>query len=1099
MLLWVFTGLLLLAAFPAHAARITTLDLRPGPEATFLVLQGDAPFKFQLDLAGPQDIEISLPSSSLRADLPTPGANSLVSSIRQSNSGGNLILRVRTSRPGVTILPMYDAATRRLSIELGGQPGEVVDLPQATPQTVRPTTGVSAAKVPVDQAAEAQVTATPQPPRQNELMPAQEKPVPNIKAIRVANKPSYTRVVVQGDAPVEAQYEQEGRIGWLRLERGGLISGAVFDETEKRIRSIGVIRRKPLLLRIEFDDPPQRHRLFYAIGGRAAVLDVDMGAQEMAAAEADSHRLTPRQEQEQPQASVARGAISWPDQGETAGPVAVATMPTPEREEAQATAETAPVAPKPTATPRPSQRFAERAAQLVNQTPVYSVVARVNNREPYVARGAIPSVHTPPVLAHPRTPSPAATAQATPQSPEQIIDIVRQARENARSLQEAAPPTPTLSPEEMAKQQETEQKNQLIANLMRRGNSALEGREYNQAYITFEEVFKRFPESPEAAEAAYRLADAFYYLHERDMPMVFNEVMYNYQRAIDIFPDSDQVPWALLMMGRASMLAEEPFRGMGYFEIVIQDYPKSEYVPLAMVDRGRSYERQGKFGLAIDQYKQVLDKYPDSRYRVDAQWGLAQGYFGQARYRAAADVLMAMAKENPQMYLSDPELLYYIGEAEFQLGNYEKARYYFLWALNIRPDMRDGDIIMTRVGDSYGYQGHHRAAREIYAQVLDVYPDTDGAIVSRIRLAESPEKDTEHPWDIFQVKADVDAYRTYKEISDKYTNREVGQMAKVKLAVYFYKKKRFAKAIDILEKLLQLHPNTSYGAEVDYTLNLAVIGYLEELKSQGKPLELMDAYLRNRVLLKRPNSNEMLLLLAWAYGKANLYDRAAGLYRVLAGRGVVDPNVWLAWAVNLYKNGEYGEAAETLSETDFPALSPEDQIIAKSLYGKALARTGEHEKSAKVLTNLLKKSPNHNGAAGDYRALGQSLVQLKRYKEALTAFERANSLLEQQSGEAAQLERFMVAMDSGAAARLLGDKKRSILQYATAEGLALSADDKAQARYELAKAYQRDKQTKPMVQVLKDLVEMQKKPWSDMAKGLLDGLDLSKRMVEIGK
>lgn len=1107
MLLWAMSGLLLFVAASAQAARITAVDVRPGTEATFLVLQGDAPFKFQLDLAGPQDIEVALPGSSLTADLPQSGNLGLIRSVSGNQSNGNLVLRLRTTRPGVTILPMYDAATRRLSIELGGRPGQAVDLGQPEPTVVKSATGsaVIAEKVPLDAVERPQITKDekrakaepPDEPRKNELMPVQEKPVPNIKAVRVASKPTYTRLVVQGDAPVEARYEQEGRIGWLHLERGGLVPETVFDEADDRIRSIGVIRRKPLLLRIEFNDEPERHRLFYAIGGRAAVLDVDMGSAQ--AAVAPKPRKMPQRRDEQPQGSIARGTILQPETG-SQGSVVAAPMPTPPGVQTVTPAISAEPKPTAEATPRPSQRFADRAARLVRETPVYAVAAQVSSREPYVARGAIPSVHTPPSLAHPRTPKTTPAVRITPPAEQrQVIDNVRQAKEDARSREETAQAEPTLSPVEMANQKKEEQNNQLIQRLMNRGKAALEGRDFNQAYITFDEVFKRFPDSPEAEESAYRIADAFYYLHERDMPMVFNDVMFNYQRAIDLYPKSDQVPWALLMMGRASMLVDEPFRGMGYFEIVAQDYPDSEYVPLAMVDRGRSYERQGKFGLATSQYQQVLAKYPDSRYRVDAQWGLAQAYFGQARYRAAADVLVQMTKENPEMYLQDPELLYYIGEAEFQLGNYEKARFYFLWALNIRPDMREGDIILTRVGDSYGYQGHYRAAREIYAQVMDVYPDTDGSLVSRIRLAESPEKDTAHPWDIFQVKADVDAYRTYKEISDKYANREVGQLAKVKLSVYFYKKKRFAKSIDILEKLLQIHPNTPFRGEVDYTLNLAVIGYLEKLKADGKPLDLMDAYLRNRVLLKRPNSNEMLKLLAWAYGESNLYDRAAGLYRVLAGRGVVDPKIWLAWSVNLYKNGDYQEAAETLAETDFASLKGQDLITAKSLYGKALQRMGDYKKSVDVLTDLLKKSPNHKDAASDYRALGRSLVELRRFKEALTSFERSSAILEQQPGEASQLERYMVAMDAGAAARLAGNKSLSILQYATAEGLAQGKEDKAQARYELAKAYHRAGKTKQMVDVLKDLVEMQSMPWSDMAKGLLDDIALTERLVEIGK
>ena len=189
--------LFLLAAAGSHAARITAVDIKPGPEATYLVLQGDAPFRFQLDLAGPRDIEISLPGSTLDADLPEKGQKGLIGTITGSRSNSTLILRLRTTQPGVTILPMYDAATRRLSVELGGQPGRAVEVPQpkATAERAGTAPAVAAEKVPLDRAAEPvtppaqqtpQAAKTEEKPRQNELMPAQEKPVPNIKAIRLA-------------------------------------------------------------------------------------------------------------------------------------------------------------------------------------------------------------------------------------------------------------------------------------------------------------------------------------------------------------------------------------------------------------------------------------------------------------------------------------------------------------------------------------------------------------------------------------------------------------------------------------------------------------------------------------------------------------------------------------------------------------------------------------------------------------------------------------------------------------------------------------------------------------------------------------------------
>ena len=376
------------------------------------------PSVFNWTSAGPRDIEISLPGSTLDADLPEKGQKGLIGTLTGSRSNGTLILRLRTTQPGVTILPMYDAATRRLSVELGGQPGRAVDVPQpkATAERSGPGPAVAAEKVPLDRAAEPVTPPVQQTPqaakteeklRQNELMPAQEKPVPNIKAIRLASKPTYTRLVVQGDAPVEAEYEQEGRIGWLRMQRGGLMPGAAFDEADGRVSSIGVIRRKPLLLRIEFKDEPQRHRLFYAIGGRAAVLDVDLGGPRPSPTP-DARQIPKRAEPEQP-GSVARGAIPQAPGPGTRSTATSAPMPTPPAEEVKPAPKATAAAmssamPTATATPRPSQRFADRAAQLVHETP------GVRGGGPGEQARALCGQGPDSIVAHPSGPGPAPDA-----------------------------------------------------------------------------------------------------------------------------------------------------------------------------------------------------------------------------------------------------------------------------------------------------------------------------------------------------------------------------------------------------------------------------------------------------------------------------------------------------------------------------------------------------------------------------------------------------------------------------------------------------------------------------------------------------------------
>ena len=190
--------------------------------------------------------------------------------------------------------------------------------------------------------------------------------------------------------------------------------GAAFDDADDRVSSIGVIRRKPLLLRIEFKDEPQRHRLFYAIGGRAAVLDVDLGGS-LPSPTPDARQIPQRAEPKQP-GSVARGAIPQAPGPETRPAATSAPMPTPARRRCEAPPPRPPPRPCRRQCPRPNPRNALPTGrpQLVHETPVYAVAAQVSRREPYVARGLIPSLHTPPALARPRTPKAPAGEQARP-------------------------------------------------------------------------------------------------------------------------------------------------------------------------------------------------------------------------------------------------------------------------------------------------------------------------------------------------------------------------------------------------------------------------------------------------------------------------------------------------------------------------------------------------------------------------------------------------------------------------------------------------------------------------------------------------------------
>ncbi len=1100
-----------------------------------LVLGADAPLDFQVELADPRTVILHLPGSRLDTPLPPTAGDPVIASIQVRPQPGGVALEIRTRAPGVTVLPLYQAAARRLTLELGG-PATLEKT--VSPDRARPKPAPKLAPKPAPKPA-------PEPAPQA-AAPARARPggpPPAVAGIRLGTHPGFTRLVLQADRIVFPSLEQRGRVLVLRLKRGLLLPGVKPPAPAGVVKALEIVKRSPLELRIQLARPLSGHRLFGLEGDSTAVLDLRPAstretppppraaplAPGAAPRQPDTQMLTrdlgslepnrlqqpapapsppapaPKVQQPAPPALVsrarvhekrARGVIPPPP------PTTGAPGPAPVKE-ARSKAEPPAPAKRP-APPGPPPR--RRPAPVSLDLPLVSR-ARVARERP-LARGKIPPVPPPSPLAHPRGKMPLPKDTGPPASPQEVIARIEKAQQEASR---ATGPASVELPKAPAGRQAGAaprrfpqatrlgplgRKEAEGRAVFERAKELLDRRRYQQAYLAFESFLKRFPKHPLAAEATFRAADAFFYLHERDILPVYPEVMEKYQRAVDLYPKSDQVPWAFLQMGKAAMLAQEPFRAQGYFQLVIEDYPKSEYVPLAMVSRARTYVAEGKWVRALEEFRAVSERFPDSRFRKDADWGQAQALFGLARYYRASLLLKDMDRRYPKLRLQEPELLYYIGEAEFQMKNYAQARSYFLWALNLMPDIRDNDIILTRVGDTYQFEKAYTAARVIYNQVVKLFPGTDGALVARIRLAESPQKDKNNPWDIFQVAPTTTAYETYREIAREYPNRPVGELAQLKLAVYYYKKKKYYRTIKALEELLRLHPRTNFKPEIEYTMNLAVLGLLDNLRAQGDALGLMDTYLRYRALLTRPNSNKILTMLAWAYERTGLSGRAAKLYQVLISRGLDKPAIYLGLASNLMQDRRWQEVVQALDPKVIAKFKGADAVEAQSMRGRALARLGRCRQASRVLSRLLGQTSEYPWAARDYFALGRCQSRLGNYKRALAAFSMAQDLMPDDTNP---LQRYLLHMEAGWAARKAGRPRQALQHFQTASTLARGKSDQAQALYEVAQSLRRLKRYRQVARSFQKLAKMQVSPWSQMAQRHLADMKLAPELAQVGK
>ena len=261
---------MLLLATCVQAAQVTKVGLMRNHTATRVVMKAGSPFEFQVDLADPQTIIIRLPGSEITAELPKVEGDPLLASLEKRSGAVGAELVVRTKAPGMTVLPFYEAASRTLTLEVGGAASVEVNVPDEAPKA-KP----AAAPKPAPQK-KAGPAPKPEAPKQQAapLAQAPEGPVPAVAGIRLGTHENYTRLVLDADRILEPTLAMEGKQLVLGLANGMLLPDAKMGTPDKRVRGLSVVKAKPLRVQLTLDRPLGRYKMFPLDDGRKVVLDI---------------------------------------------------------------------------------------------------------------------------------------------------------------------------------------------------------------------------------------------------------------------------------------------------------------------------------------------------------------------------------------------------------------------------------------------------------------------------------------------------------------------------------------------------------------------------------------------------------------------------------------------------------------------------------------------------------------------------------------------------------------------------------------------------------------------------------------------------------
>ncbi len=320
-------------------------------------------------------------------------------------------------------------------------------------------------------------------------------------------------------------------------------------------------------------------------------------------------------------------------------------------------------------------------------------------------------------------------------------------------------------------------------------NSLIMADNYKQAVDLLEPLLKDkdFPENMRE-ETLYTLASAKFQLYKDDLSTHYNEVTGAFDRAINFNPKSMRVPEGLLNLGLINMKVGNIPEAGAYFNILKKKYPDDDNIPYIEYYWGQYNFDKGDYRKAADRFQYLVQTYPDSKVVREASLGLANSLDHLGFEQQAYQIVDYIDKRWPRYYVESPEFLRLSGNIANKLDKFDKAKSDYWTFYNLTPDAPDMDIILARIGDIYLREKKPEAAKDVYSFTAKNYPDSQGGLVSNMRLAEEgiyDDPDMNQMFTVFDRPYNVRPVEIYTKIVKKFPKSALAPLAQLKLAMWY--------------------------------------------------------------------------------------------------------------------------------------------------------------------------------------------------------------------------------------------------------------------------------------------------------------------------
>jgi len=620
------------------------------------------------------------------------------------------------------------------------------------------------------------------------------------------------------------------------------------------------------------------------------------------------------------------------------------------------------------------------------------------------------------------------------------------------------------------------------------------------------EFIEKYPESKFIERAFFLLAECYRRLYADNLSEHIQEVTKNYTNAIQKFSKSVYVPAATLILANTYFKLENYYEAAAYYNIICSRHKDDEIIPEAQFQLGKVYLMIKKLEKATSAFQAVAEQYPRTFFARKSKIEAAKVFFEMNRFKKSLSIWSGIYQSDPDSVYEDPDILMYIGNNYYQLGQYRNSRNALLRALNIHPDIAANNLILPRIADTYYELGAKESSYKFYNLAIKEYPESDSALVSSIRLASRYKKKEDEIISLLPpIGLDINDYHLYSNPHELYENiitrhsdNPISQFIMLKIAVLQQQDGEYEASINTIKRILKKFPLTKLEKDVLQDSYTAL--FKQNIKKQNY-ITILNYYERDEELLDASNSPEIFLAIGEAYRMLGLHNSASSMFQV-ANKFFLEedrpPGLLFGLGDSLFRDSDLKTAQRLFADLIQRYPGHKDIPFAYYRIGQILLKEKKYSEAKKNLEIALVNHHNELSRADIVTSIADALKGMKKYNKAIKRLKEASILLTKQNSFE---DLYDVYISLGDLYITIGDNMNAAKILESALEMKEKDDETGQhgVMFRLAGCYRRLKKMGNALDLLKKIAASQDTLWGRMATEQIKEIDMLQKIARIGK